>query len=49
MALPLQQNFMAIAIPAVIAAISVSLIRHGKSASAGQAVGKAALADPAEA
>jgi AAHS family benzoate transporter-like MFS transporter len=49
MALPLQQNFMAIAIPAVIAAVSVSLISHGKSASAGQAIGKAALADPSEA
>jgi AAHS family benzoate transporter-like MFS transporter len=34
MALPLQQNFTAIAIPAVIAAVAVSLIRHGKSATA---------------
>ncbi|WP_338759638.1 MFS transporter [Massilia sp. METH4] len=34
MMLPLQQNFIAIAIPAVIAAVSVSLIRHGKSATA---------------
>lgn len=34
MALPLQQNFQAIAIPAVIAAVSVALIRHGRSASA---------------
>jgi AAHS family benzoate transporter-like MFS transporter len=34
MALPLEQNFMAIAIPAVIAVIAVSLIRHGRSASA---------------
>jgi AAHS family benzoate transporter-like MFS transporter len=33
MALPLQQNFLAMAIPAVIAALSVSLISHGKSAS----------------
>jgi AAHS family benzoate transporter-like MFS transporter len=33
MALPLQQNFLAIAIPAVIAALSVSLISHGRSAS----------------
>ena len=32
MALPLQQNFVAIAIPAVIAAVSVSLISHKKSA-----------------
>lgn len=34
MALPLQLNFVAIAIPAVIAAISVALISHGKSATA---------------
>jgi AAHS family benzoate transporter-like MFS transporter len=34
MALPLQQNFAAIAIPAVIATIAVSLIKHGRSASA---------------
>jgi AAHS family benzoate transporter-like MFS transporter len=34
MALPLQQNFAAIAIPAVIATVAVSLIRHGRSASA---------------
>lgn len=34
MALPLQQNFVAIAIPAVIAVVAVSLIRHGRSASA---------------
>lgn len=33
MALPLQQNFAAIAIPAVIATVAVSLIRHGRSAS----------------
>lgn len=32
MALPLEQNFVAIAIPAVIATIAVSLIRHGRSA-----------------
>ncbi len=37
MALPLQQNFVAIAIPAVIAVIAVSLIRHGRSASAAAA------------
>jgi AAHS family benzoate transporter-like MFS transporter len=37
MALPLQQNFIAIAIPAVIAAVAVSLIRHGKSAAAPEA------------
>ena len=34
MALPLQQNFMAIAVPAVVAALAVSLIRHKRSASA---------------
>lgn len=34
MALPLEHNFVAIAIPAVIAVIAVSLIRHGRSASA---------------
>ena len=36
MALPLEQNFMAIAIPAVIAVVAVSLISHGRSASAAQ-------------
>jgi AAHS family benzoate transporter-like MFS transporter len=34
MSLPLEQNFMAIAIPAVIATIAVSLINHKRSASA---------------
>ncbi|MTV36380.1 MFS transporter [Duganella radicis] len=34
MQLPLEQNFVAIAIPAVIATVAVSLIRHGRSASA---------------
>jgi AAHS family benzoate transporter-like MFS transporter len=34
MALPLQQNFIAIAIPAVIAAVAVAMIHHGRSASA---------------
>jgi AAHS family benzoate transporter-like MFS transporter len=33
MALPLEQNFMAMAIPAAIAMVAVSLIRHGRSAS----------------
>lgn len=32
MALPLQQNFIAIAIPAVIAAAAVAMINHGRSA-----------------
>ena len=34
MALPLQYNFLAIAIPAVIAAISISMVNHSRSASA---------------
>ena len=34
MALPLQQNFIAIALPAVIAAVAVAMIDHGRSASA---------------
>ena len=34
MALPLQQNFIAIAIPAVIAAVAVAMIDHGRAASA---------------
>ena len=34
MALPLQQNFIAIAIPAVIAAVAVAMINQGRSASA---------------
>lgn len=34
MSLPLQHNFMAIAIPAVIATLAVSMINHGRSASA---------------
>ncbi|MDM0115201.1 MFS transporter [Variovorax sp. J22R133] len=34
MALPLEQNFMAIAIPAVIAAVAVACIRHGLSSGA---------------
>src|SRR5262245_5263475 len=38
MQLPLQQNFMAIAIPAIIAAIAVSLINHSRSASAHEEV-----------
>jgi AAHS family benzoate transporter-like MFS transporter len=34
MSLPLQQNFLAIAIPAVVATVAVSLIRHERSATA---------------
>ena len=52
MALPLQQNFIAIAIPAVIAAVAVAMIKHGRSASArahgaGVAVGTAVGRSPA--
>ncbi|GAB3653279.1 hypothetical protein GCM10028813_24800 [Ramlibacter alkalitolerans] len=36
MQLPLQQNFVAIAIPAVIAALAVAMIDHSRSASAQQ-------------
>lgn len=32
MALPLQQNFVAIAVPAALAALAVAMIRHGRSA-----------------
>lgn len=42
LALPLEQNFMAISVPAVIATIAVALIRHGRSASAVQEGGDAA-------
>jgi AAHS family benzoate transporter-like MFS transporter len=47
MTLPLQQNFVAIAIPAVIATIAVSLIRHERSASATAGAGRRALAGAA--
>lgn len=47
MALPLEQNFMAIGIPAVIAAVAVSLIRHGLSAGARHAAPEAEAAAPA--
>ena len=49
MALPLQQNFMAIAIPAVIAAVSVALISHEKSASAASGTVSDSLVEPSEA
>jgi AAHS family benzoate transporter-like MFS transporter len=49
MALPLEQNFVAIAIPAVIATIAVSLIRHGRSATTVVAPTPHRLADPFEA
>ena len=52
MALPLQQNFIAIAIPAVIAAVAVAMIKHGRSAlarahGAGAGVGTAVGRSPA--
>ncbi|MCY1232972.1 H+ symporter family [compost metagenome] len=43
MSLPLQQNFMAMAIPAVIAVLAVSLINHRRSASAQGEVERAAV------
>jgi AAHS family benzoate transporter-like MFS transporter len=50
MALPLQQNFQAMAIPAVIATVCVALIRHGRSATATAAAQPAgAGAKPSEA
>jgi AAHS family benzoate transporter-like MFS transporter len=47
MALPLQQNFVAIAIPAVIATVAVALIRHTRSASAATEPVGHRVADPA--
>ncbi len=46
MNLPLQQNFLAIAIPAVIATIAVSLINHSRSASAHHEDVSAEIPDP---
>lgn len=46
MALPLQLNFIAIAIPAVIAAVAVAMINHGRSASARPHVAKVVGAGP---
>jgi len=43
MQLPLQQNFMAIAIPAVIAAVAVAMIDHSRSASAHHQRGDAGI------
>ncbi|QBE65809.1 MFS transporter [Pseudoduganella lutea] len=48
MMLPLQYNFIAIAIPAVIAAVAIGLIRHGKSAAAHGPVAEK-FAEPAKA
>jgi AAHS family benzoate transporter-like MFS transporter len=49
MALPLQQNFAAIAVPAVIAAVAVGLISHRRSASSAHGVSARALAEASEA
>jgi AAHS family benzoate transporter-like MFS transporter len=49
MQLPLQQNFMAIALPALIAAIAISLIDHRSSASAHHEDVSSVLADPVSA
>jgi AAHS family benzoate transporter-like MFS transporter len=49
MSLPIEQNFMAISIPAVIAAVAVSLIHHGRSATRADPTPGQALADPSEA
>jgi AAHS family benzoate transporter-like MFS transporter len=49
MALPLQQNFLAIAIPAAIAAVAVACIRHGRSASARPALHGSTLAQATKA
>jgi MFS transporter, AAHS family, benzoate transport protein len=46
MALPLQQNFVAIAVPAVIAAIAVAMINHSRSASAHHFDVSADIPDP---
>jgi AAHS family benzoate transporter-like MFS transporter len=45
-ALPLQQNFMAIALPGLIAAAAISLIDHSRSASAHHQNVALNLADP---
>lgn len=47
MSLPLQQNFIAIAIPAVIATIAVLMIRHERSATAASDLSAQHAADPA--
>lgn len=47
MALPLEQNFMAIAVPAVIATVAVMLIDHKRSASALQAEAETTAPGPA--
>ena len=46
MALPLEQNFFAIAIPAVIAAVAVAMINHSRSASVQREDMSADIPDP---
>jgi AAHS family benzoate transporter-like MFS transporter len=46
MSLPLQQNFIAIAIPAVIGMVAVLMIQHGRSASAHHEDVSAEIPDP---
>jgi AAHS family benzoate transporter-like MFS transporter len=49
MALPLERNFMAIALPAVIAAVAVFCIRHNRAAQAHSANGAVVPGVPAAA
>ena len=49
MALPLERNFMAIALPAVVAAVAVFCIRHNRAAQAHSAVGAVVPGVPAAA
>lgn len=46
MALPLQQNFIAIAVPAALAALAVAMIRHGRSATVRAAAAPVAAVAP---
>ena len=47
MALPLQQNFIAIAIPAALAAVAVAMIQHGRSATVQATAARQAAASAA--
>ncbi|MDM0106608.1 MFS transporter [Variovorax sp. J22R24] len=47
MTLPLQQNFVAIAIPAVVAAVAVAMINHGRSSSTHHQDVSAGISEPA--
>lgn len=48
MALPLQQNFIAIAIPAALAAVAVAMIQHGRSATVQATAARQAAASKAK-